>query len=346
MIAEIFVPGRLCLMGEHSDWAGEYQGRIPKVTTGMCLVAAVNQGIYATATENNSLEVTSHFSERDHFSVKMNYPVLVNIAKAGGFWRYIAGVAAVVSQDKPDVKGLKVDISRVDLPMKKGLSSSAAICVLIARAFNQVYQLNEDVFWEMEMAYLGERLTGSLCGRMDQSCGYPEQPVLLTFSNQKMDINGVKAASNLYLVLVDLGGAKNTVLILETLNLALTNPDHPGHAGLVKLLGKTNQELVHAAVEAVNKGDDEALGGLMNQAQIEFDKYAGSICPQELSSPRLHEVLEEKKLKPFIWGGKGVGSQGDGTAQLLAKSKTDQQKLLQIVEGLGFSGIPLVIKSG
>ena len=33
----------------------------------------------------------------------------------------------------------------------------------------------------MEFAYLGERLTGSQCGRMDQACIYGKTPVLLTF---------------------------------------------------------------------------------------------------------------------------------------------------------------------
>ena len=26
MLQEVFVPGRLCVLGEHSDWAAEYRG--------------------------------------------------------------------------------------------------------------------------------------------------------------------------------------------------------------------------------------------------------------------------------------------------------------------------------
>jgi hypothetical protein len=33
---------------------------------------------------------------------------------------------------------------------------------------------------------------------------------------------------------------------------------------------------------------------------------------------------------PHIWGGKGVGSQGDGTAQILARSADDQQAVIEI----------------
>ena len=37
------------------------------------------------------------------------------------------------------VQGLVVNNYKTDLPVKKGLSSSAAVCVLAARAFNRVY---------------------------------------------------------------------------------------------------------------------------------------------------------------------------------------------------------------
>jgi len=39
------------------------------------------------------------------------------------------------------VNGLVLDNYRTTLPLKKGLSSSAAICVMVARAFNRVYDL-------------------------------------------------------------------------------------------------------------------------------------------------------------------------------------------------------------
>lgn len=44
---------------------------------------------------------------------------------------------------------------------------------------------------------------------------------------------------------------------------------------------------------------------------------------QELTAPKLHRVLQHPKIQPLIYGGKGVGSQGDGAAQLIAKSKDD-----------------------
>ena len=41
---EIFVPGRLCVMGEHSDWMAHYPG----VSRGATIVCSTIEGIFAT----------------------------------------------------------------------------------------------------------------------------------------------------------------------------------------------------------------------------------------------------------------------------------------------------------
>ncbi|KAB8329950.1 hypothetical protein SD80_032535 [Scytonema tolypothrichoides VB-61278] len=43
----IFVPGRLCLFGEHSDWAGGYRRHNPKLEVGYTLLVGTNQGLSA-----------------------------------------------------------------------------------------------------------------------------------------------------------------------------------------------------------------------------------------------------------------------------------------------------------
>ena len=44
------------------------------------------------------------------------------------------------------------------------------------------------------------------------------------------------------------------------------------------------------------------------------------------------QVLAYEPLKKHVWGGKGVGSQGDGCAQLLCKTPEDVDKVMAIVE--------------
>lgn len=65
----------------------------------------------------------------------------------------------------------------------------------------------------------------------------------------------------------------------------------------------------------------------MAEAQAEFDRRAGPVCPSQLTAPVLHRLLSHAPLQPLVWGGKGVGSQGDGTAQLLCKGPEEQRKV-------------------
>lgn len=52
-------------------------------------------------------------------------------AQKGGFWSYIAGTAYRILVNHR-IGGLVLDNYRTTLPMGKGLSSSAAICVLVS----------------------------------------------------------------------------------------------------------------------------------------------------------------------------------------------------------------------
>ena len=85
----------------------------------------------------------------------------------------------------------------------------------------------------------------------------------------------------------------------------------------------------------------------MAEAQAFFDRYAIPACPEELTAPELHRVLSYEPLKPHIWGGKGVGSQGDGTAQFLARSQADQQAVIEILKrDLGLPAYTLTLRPG
>ncbi len=46
----------------------------------------------------------------------------------------------------------------------------------------------------------------------------------------------------------------------------------------------------------------------------------------EMLCPTCPQVLSYGAIQDLIWGGKGVGSQGDGTAQLLCRGPEQQQQ--------------------
>jgi UTP-glucose-1-phosphate uridylyltransferase/mevalonate kinase len=347
---ELFVPGRVCLFGEHSDWAGGYRRLNADIVPGFTLLAGTNQGIYAHVEPHPSALVltstTPGGAVHGPVEIPMDGPTLLQEAQRGGFWSYIAGVAYQMLTHYY-VRGLVIHNYRTDLPIKKGLSSSAAICVLTARSFNRVYDLKLTVRGEMELAYQGEITTPSRCGRMDQGCAFGERPILMTFDGDRLDVTQLRVSRELHLVIVDLGAVKDTMEILTILNRAYPVAHTPVERGVQELLGTVNRRIVHQAREALETGDAERLGMLMQEAQAFFDRYALPACPEQLAAPILHRVLGLAALRPHIWGGKGVGSQGDGTAQLLARSATDQQAAIEIIQrDLGLPCLALTLRPG
>lgn len=320
---DLFVPGRLCLFGEHSDWAGEQRKIDKTVMTGKCIIAGTDQGIYATAEPAAEGFHISQILPDGSISREQSYfDHLEEVAASGIFDSYAAGTASIILKKYPNL-GLRLNINKRDLPLKKGLSSSAATCVLVARAFSRIHNLNLSEEEEMEFAYRGELLTGSLCGRMDQACAYGKNPVLLTFDGDEMMAEPLNTGEPLYFLIVDLRAEKNTRRILVDLNASFTS----GNTMIRQALGEENHRITGEACRAIKKGDPKQLGKLMKEAQAIFDEMVAPICPSELTAPKLHQVLWNEAVKNLALGGKGVGSQGDGTAQFICKGSTERELL-------------------
>jgi UTP-glucose-1-phosphate uridylyltransferase/mevalonate kinase len=347
---KLFVPGRICLFGEHSDWAGGYRRINAGIEKGYTLICGTNQGIHAEVEPHpTALLLTSTTPDGrtiGPYEIPFELNALLDEAQRGGFFSYVAGVAYQVLTHYR-VRGLVIRNTRTDLPIRKGLSSSAAISVLAARAFNRIYDLRLTVRGEMELAYQGEITTPSRCGRMDQGCAYGDRAVLMEFDGDRLSTEEIRPAKDLHFVIVDLQAGKNTLEILGRLNRSYPFADGPLERGVQDLLGPTNKRIVAEARAALEHGDAERVGALMTEAQANFDRFAAPACPEELTAPALHRVLAYNPLQRHVWGGKGVGSQGDGSAQFIARSAADQQAILDILQrDLGLSGLTLTLGTG
>lgn len=326
----LFVPGRLCLFGEHSDWAGTYMMQNSDIVEGQSIVTGINLGIYATARKADEFHITSYNTEGEKvsFSCPMRLAELKKYAMEPQLFSYCCGTAAYIRENY-HVEGIDIEITDVTLPMKKGLSSSAAICCLVAKAFVELYNLHVSTRGIMQIAYRGELLTGSRCGRLDQACAYGETPVLMHFFQNEIDVEKLRVGKTLYWVIADLCAGKDTRKILAYLNKAFPFATTDVERKVQEALGVENHEMIRKVRIAIEEGDAERLGSLMTEAQALFDEKIAPACPEELNAPVLHSVLEDKNIQDWMYGAKGVGSQGDGTVQILAKNKECQKKIVE-----------------
>ena len=342
----LFVPGRLCLFGEHTDWAGHYRTMNADVLPGKAIVSGIEQGIYAEVERSTVFEVVSEAPELadvwKDFSCRMNEVELKNIAKSGSFFCYCAGVASYMLEWYK-VGGVRIKLTGMPLPIRSGLSSSAAICVLVARAFNLVYHLNLNTMGEMNIAYLGELRTSSRCGRLDQACAFGVKPTMMEFDGDEIEVKPITVRKPLHLVFADLCAAKDTIRILSDLNKAYPFANNEQEKRLQEMFGAYNHEVIQRATDYMASGNVEALGQLMDEVEQKFDEIVVPMS-KALEAPKLHKVLADPNIRQWVYGGKGVGSHGDGSVQFLARDAECQQKLCDYLETQGMPGFKLTIK--
>ena len=82
----VFIPGRLLLIGDHSDWVGSFNRGIDTV----CIEILLSKGIHASISKSDKFE----FYYKDQSIVsELNSEHLEKIAKSKSFFRYVAGTA-------------------------------------------------------------------------------------------------------------------------------------------------------------------------------------------------------------------------------------------------------------
>jgi galactokinase len=114
-----FAPGRINLIGDHTDYNG-----------GLALPFATTLGVTVTATPTGRAVIDAvalDLDERDEF--RLDEP----IAAVPGWRAFVRGVAAELQRSGTPVAGARLEITG-DVPRGGGLSSSAAVTVSLALA--------------------------------------------------------------------------------------------------------------------------------------------------------------------------------------------------------------------
>lgn len=168
----------------------------------------------------------------------------------------------------------------------------------------------------------------------------------MKFDGENLDVERLSVGRDLYWVFADLNGEKDTRKILSALNACYPYAQNETAERVQMALGPMNQEIIAEVIEAMRLGDAFRIGQLMIKAQQIFDDYISAACPSELRSPKLHAIMDNPIVKQYSLGVKGVGSQGDGTVQMICAGPNEQEKLVRYLsKDLGLEAYPFTIKT-
>lgn len=332
----LFVPGRLCILGEHSDWASNYD--LGNNINGYTITTTLNSGISAEVEKND--KVVLNFLDKKELICNYDEKDIEQNIKNDEFWKYALGIILYLKKHFEDIEGIKINITNADLPMKSGLASSAAISLLVVKAYNSLYKLNISSKKELDLAYFGELSIGSKCGKLDQYALEPTGLKLLEFDKSKVNSVRLKVEKDIIIVVANLMKKKNTTKILHDLNQNFKTDKN-----IQIFLKEKNKKYVFLAKKHIEDGNLKELGSLLTKYQKDFDKALIPLC-SELKAPTLHKTLKDKNIKQYIYGAKGCGSGGDGSIQFIAKNDECANKLIDYLNNtLEMETEKVIIKS-
>lgn len=148
-------PGRINLIGEHTDYNG-----------GFVFPGAIDKGIMCEIRPNGTDTVMAYAIDlKDRVEFKVNDPEGPRTSWA----RYIYGIIQEMKKLGVDVKGFNIAFAG-DVPLGAGMSSSAAMESCFAYALNNLFGDNKVSRWDMVLAGQAteHNYCGVKCGIMDQ----------------------------------------------------------------------------------------------------------------------------------------------------------------------------------
>jgi galactokinase len=184
-----FAPGRVNLIGEHTDYTG-----------GLVLPAALALGVRIDATPDDRIRLSSDgFGEID-----LDARGRENVTE--GWGRYAAAVASELDALGRPPAGLRGQV-RSTVPAGAGLSSSAALEVALAIALAAIARFELDPLDLVLATQRAEaRAVGVPCGVMDQAAAaFGRAGHALLLDTASLDRRWVRMPSELAIVVVDSG---------------------------------------------------------------------------------------------------------------------------------------------
>ena len=290
-----FAPGRINLIGEHTDY-----------NDGLVMPIALRLGVTVAATsrDDTSVRLTTDaaVSPRD-----VAY-VLGAEGRDGTWVDRARGVTAMLAREGAAIRGFDAEITS-DLPVGAGLGSSAAFAIALLRSLSKLFDLALDDAVSARLAHAAEtEFAGARAGMLDQLAsvyGRAKDALLIDMRDHATQV--IPLPSTIELAVIDsgtrhehaTGGYNRRRAECEDacLHLGIASLRDIDGSPLDELLERlpapldrrvrhvvTENGRVRRAVDAVRARDDVELGQLLNASHRSLrDDY-------EVSTPELDEL--------------------------------------------------------
>ena len=332
-------PGRVNLIGEHTDY-----------NDGFVLPVAIDRNLWLALAPRNDGRVLAHsldFDTTADFALdRLNHA-------ADGWPQYLRGVAWALQQHGHTLRGWQ-GVLAGDIPVGAGLSSSAALELAVARAFQAVSGFP----WRPQtMARIAQRAendwVGMNCGIMDQmisACARAGSALLIDCRSLAasplplpphcalvvMDSNTrrglVDSAYNQRRAQCEQAARHFNVPALRDLDEQTFARASASLAALPRRRARhviTENARTLAAADALRAADAPRLGALMNAGHESLrDDF-------EVSTPELDALVESAQRQPGCLGARMTGAGFGGCALALLRSDALQDFLPAVRRAYG-----------
>ncbi len=339
-------PGRVNLIGEHTDYSG-----------GFVLPMAIPQRTEVAITRAGGGDEVCRVVSAN-LGTKM--PVMFEIGreqKAGSWIDYVQGTVKALRESGIDVPAFDAAIAS-DVPVGAGLSSSAALEVALLRALRELVRFNLD---DVTIARLGRRaeneFVGAPVGIMDQmAASLADATTALFLDTRTLSYERVPIPDDVEIVVIDSGIAHDHAAgdyatrraevekAAEALRVVeLRDVDDPARAdGLPDPIRRrarhvvTENARVLAAVRAMREGDVVALGRLLDASHASLrDDF-------QVTVPEVDRLVTLAQDDPDVLGARMTGGGFGGAIVVLAKRGRGGQAAARIARAYGSKGRVLV----
>lgn len=290
----IAVPGRICLVGEHNDWA-----------SGSAVVVPLDRFLRVNISDHPILSATAILHGKHIEWTDGGEP---------GPLQFVPAVAEVLAAHRIPRRG-KIHIEG-ELPAGRGFSSSAATCVALVRALSGIHGRQFDADQVAEMAYRAEHdVCGVNCGRLDPLACAHGMPLFLRFAGDETDAEPLPA--HLSLAVGAFRTPRDTAAILGALGkyhrgeIAVRDWDAVRKVGAVRGAIEGFGEQARHARSALLNGNLAALGAAMDTCQDIYEEELMHTLP-ELRAPGLVKAVRALRNAGAL-GAKFSGAGGDGS---------------------------------